>query len=613
MVKLKISLLIILSIFLLLTVYVAIGASLIIKPAKAFSANLKASAAAVQTKDLNESETKLKAAEVDYQQITARFRLISWIRFIPLYGAYVSDAYHVLNAAGDGLATGQLVLDSIKPYADILGFSGVETQLNIQSAEEKIIFVLDTMDKISPQLETIGQSVAKIETEIKYINPRRYPQSLFGRPVRSQLSSAQKSLVAAKDSLANIKPLLTLLPKLLGEPDPQKYLLIFQNDAEMRGSGGFLTAYAILETHKGKITPLLSQDIYELDNKFGKRLPAPEPITKYLPLVYNWHLRDMNLSPDFKVSMDVFYPNYKEVAQYKDVNGIISMDTQFPVDLLKVLGPVGVSEWGTYSADIVPECNCPQIVYKMEDYATRPTYYIKANRKGMIGPLMHSILLNVMNSPKKLWPQFMEIALKNIQAKHIMFYFPDDAGMQQVAENFNATGKIKDFDGDYFHLNDTNFAGAKSNLYVNQAVDQEINVAGDGTITKTVTITYTNPQPPSDCNLESGGLCLNGLLRDWVRIYVPKGSELKEVLGSDIGPTTSEDLGKTVFEGFIELRPESKAKLIFKYQLPFKQASGQVYKLLLQKQPGVKNFNYTIKLNGQEETFALDADRELAW
>ncbi|MDP1709761.1 MAG: DUF4012 domain-containing protein, partial [Candidatus Komeilibacteria bacterium] len=351
-------------------------------------------------------------------------------------------------------------MDSIKPYADILGFSGVETQLNIQSAEEKIIFVLDTMDKISPQLETIGQSVAKIETEIKYINPRRYPQKLFGRPIRSQLVNAQASLVAAKDSLANIKPLLTLLPKLLGEPDPQKYLLIFQNDAEMRGSGGFLTAYAILETHKGKITPLLSQDIYELDNKFGKRLPAPDPITKYLPLVYNWHLRDMNLSPDFKVSMDVFYPNYKEVAEYKDVNGIISMDTQFPVDLLKVLGPVGVSEWGTYSADIVPECNCPQIVYKMEDYATRPTYYIKANRKGMIGPLMHSILLNVMNSPKKLWPQFMEIALKNIQAKHIMFYFPDDAAMQQVAENFNATGKIKDFAGDYFHLNDTNFAGA---------------------------------------------------------------------------------------------------------------------------------------------------------
>ena len=171
MVKLKISLLIILSIFLLLTVYVAIGASLIIKPAKAFSANLKASAAAVQTKDLNESETKLKAAEVDYQQITARFRLISWIRFIPLYGAYVSDAYHVLNAAGDGLATGQLVLDSIKPYADILGFSGVETQLNIQSAEEKIIFVLDTMDKISPNWKQSDSRWLKSKQKLNILTP----------------------------------------------------------------------------------------------------------------------------------------------------------------------------------------------------------------------------------------------------------------------------------------------------------------------------------------------------------------------------------------------------------------------------------------------------------
>ena len=87
-------------------------------------------------------------------------------------------------------------------------------------------------------METIGQSVAKIETEIKYINPRRYLNLYLARPVvPSQV--ALKSLVAAKDSLANIKPLLTLLPKLLGEPDPQKYLLIFQNDAEMRGSSGF--------------------------------------------------------------------------------------------------------------------------------------------------------------------------------------------------------------------------------------------------------------------------------------------------------------------------------------------------------------------------------------
>ena len=245
----------------------------------------------------------------------------------------------------------------------------------------------------------------------------------------------------------------------------------------------------------------------------------------------------------------------------------------------------------------------------MEDYATRPTYYVKANRKGMIGPLMHSILLNGMNSPKKLWPQFMEIGLNNIKAKHLMFYFPDDPEMQTVADAFSASGRIREYDGDYFHLNDTNFAGAKSNLYITQDIEQVIEVAADGTITKTVTITYTNPQPASDCNLESGGLCLNGLLRDWVRVYVPEGSQLVEVLGSDIEATTNKDLGKTVLEGFIELRPESRTKLIFKYTLPFKKSGA--YRLLLQKQPGAKNHHYRVTLGNDTQEFDLDADREI--
>ena len=226
--------------------------------------------------------------------------------------------------------------------------------------------------------------------------------------------------------------------------------------------------------------------------------------------------------------------------------------------------------------------------------------------------LVKNLELNVMNSPKKLWPQFIEIGLKNIQAKHLMFYFPDNQEMQTVTESFNAGGRIMDFDGDYFHLNDTNFAGAKSNLYVNQAVDQEIEVDSNGTITKTVTITYTNPEPQDDCNLESGGLCLNGLLRDWVRIYTPEGSELIEVLGSDIKATTSKDLGKTVFEAFIELRPESRTKLIVKYKLPFKYDQTNPYNLLIQKQPGSKNHDYTITFGNIYKEFSLDGDHELS-
>ena len=565
----------------------------------------------LQEKNLVKATESLSLAETELKVVSRRYNLVGWLKVVPGLGIYVSDGRHGLNAAMAGAAAGKTVLDSIAPYADVLGFSGQETELNIDSAEEKIIFILETLGKISPQLEGVSGQLTQAQTELNGINPRHYPKSFFGKPVREKIVSLQTSLKSSEEVLKNIKPLLSLLPKLLGQNETQTYLLVFQNDAEIRGSGGFLTAYAILETFRGKITPVLSQDIYELDNKFGNRLPAPEPIKKYLPLVYNWHLRDMNLSPDFTVSMDTFLPNYKEVAQYKDFDGVISMDTQIVVDLLKVLGPIGVADWGTYDASVISECNCPQVVYKMEDYATRPTYYVKANRKGMIGPLMHSILLNVMNSPKKLWPQFVEIGLNNIKAKHLMFSFPDDPVMQAVADAFSASGRIREYDADYFHLNDTNFAGAKSNLYITQDIEQVIDVASDGTITKTVTITYTNPEPADDCNLESGGLCLNGLLRDWVRVYVPEGSQLVEVLGSDIAAVVNKDLGKTVLEGFIELRPESRTKLIFKYTLPFKK-TGE-YRLLLQKQPGAKNHHYSVSLGNNTQEFVLDADRELTF
>jgi hypothetical protein len=602
----------VLSFFLLTLVYsLFVGLSLK-KPGTSLANHLKASLSAVQNKDLNTAKDSLAQAHRDLEKVNKKFNLVSWVKYTPFFGGYIKDADHAFIAVGHGLDTADILLEAIAPYADVMGFAGSETMEGVESAEDKIIFILDTLGKISPQLDEVSSKAILIESEISQINPKRYPKSIKGVALREQLTTIQESLRSSKEALANIKPLLELVPQLLGQPDAKNYLLVFQNEAEIRPSGGFLTAVAILRAHKGKITPLLTKDIYELDALFGNREPAPDPIKKYLPLVYNWHLRDMNLSPDFTVSMDQFLPNYKKVATNSDFDGVIAMDTQIVVDLLKVIGKVGVANWGEYHAEITPECNCPQVVYKMEDYATRPTYYIKENRKGMIGPLMHSILLNAMNSPKKLWPQFIEIGLKNIKSKHIMFYFPDNKDMQAVTESFNASGRIKDFDGDYFHLNDTNFAGAKSNLYVNQAVDQEIEVDSHGAITKTVTITYTNPEPQDDCNLESGGLCLNGLLRDWVRVYVPEGSELIEVLGSDIDQITSKDLGKTVFEAFIELRPESRTKLIIKYKLPFKHDQNNPYNLLIQKQPGSKDHDYTVTLGNTQKEFALDSDRQLS-
>ena len=149
-------------------------------------------------------------------------------------------------------------------------------------------------------------------------------------------------------------------------------------------------------------------------------------------------------------------------------------------------------------------------------------------------------------------------------------------------------------------------------MFVKHFVKQDIEVAKDGSVVKTITIDYKNPSEPSDCNIMNEGLCLNGLLRNWLRIYVPKGSELVSFEGSETEVVTKEDLGKTVFEGFMTVAPKGSSQVVVKYKLPFK--ADNEYRMLIQKQPGTKGHEYIIKINGREkETFNLTTDKEVRY
>ena len=214
---------------------------------------------------------------------------------------------------------------------------------------------------------------------------------------------------------------------------------------------------------------------------------------------------------------------------------------------------------------------------------------------------MQQILARSVGADVEKLPQLVETIARLANHKHIMFYMHDD-NTQKALSALNWTGQTKSVDGDYLHINDSNFAGGKSNLYVKQTVTQEINPQKDGIVKKKITVEYKNDQP--------FGIWLNGINRDYVRFYVPKGSTLLSSKGSESQVTTIEDdLGKTVFEAFIQVRPQNTRKLEIEYTVPYKP-DGQ-YKLMVQKQPGAKDFHYKIKLNGKGVAdFNLEQDRE---
>jgi len=594
----------------------------IISSAKALKASSEAVAPFIKNQDLggiqkqlSEVKTKLDAFKSDYEKI-------GWLKNVPYANLYYLDGMRVTAAAYEILASAEVAIQGIAPYADVIGLKGLSTTGDgAKTAQDRINFIINTLDKLKPQLTQIATHLSAARKEVDQINPNRYPQEFRGIPVREKMTSAINLMDQAESLVTDAAPLLESAPYILGIDSSRKYLVIFQNDAELRPTGGFMTAYAVLSVNKGKISIVQSDDIYALDAKFTKKIPAPDPIKKYLPKVPYWNLRDQNLSPDFKASMDVFHTNYLTTGSPK-VDGILSVDTQVLVDLLKITGPIGVPGFGNYHAGEDPRCKCPQVWYELELFAdvegpvvwdsvsgqivVKPKNY--GERKSFIGPMMYSVLANVMAQPKAKIGELFTATMSLFQGKHIQFYLLDSTA-QKAVESFNLAGRIREFDGDYLLVADTNFAGAKTNAWVTYTADQKIEVTGDGSVVKTLSLTYKNPQAFFED--KETKLRLNGIFRDWLRVYVPKGSKLLEAKGFETGQTTGEDLDKTVFEGFFTLTPLNTKIITLKYELPIKLKSP--YKLLIQKQAGSKNFPYNLTLNGRKHPeILLDMDRELS-
>lgn len=554
--------------------------------------------------NLDDIRRDLKSMRQAAEGINGSLTWIFWVRAIPFVGSFYSDAKHFASAMEYELEAVESLAEGLDPYKNELGFTGHPTP-----GQDKIAQIVKILDKVIPKLDSVEPQLKKAKDEVENIDVSKYPEKFGNQQVRSRIDTAKNFIIGAHFAVTEAKDALEVAPSALGQPSPKNYMIIFQNDKELRATGGFMTAYAFMTIDKGRISTSKSDDIYRLDERLlatclSKICPLspPAPLVKYLPEVTGkprqaWSMRDSNLSPDLPTSVKDFERMYQLLGEGLSFDGIIMIDTHVVEELIKITGPVEV--FGvTYSAEVDKRCNCPNVIYELENYA-QIVQKGEQDRKAILGTLMQQILARALGEVGGKMPEFINVGAKLANSKHVMFYMHDDK-TQRALSKLNWTGEIKGFDGDYLHINDSNFAGGKSNIYVTEDVTLEINTKDNK---HELTIDYKNPQ--------AYNTWLNGINRDYVRVYVPKGSRLINSKGSEVEVTTIEDLGKTAFEAFIQVRPQNSRKLEFEYEVPNSQ-DGDEYELLIQKQPGTKDYKYEVKINGKsKEKFELDSDKEL--
>ncbi len=564
---------------------------------------------AITNQSLPQLETALQNSQKNLEATKLAFQPFLLFKPLPIIGNYIRDGQNLLNGSLKINQAAITLTTSLEPHADLLGLKG-KGSFKSGTIQERLVILSETLKQQSPQIKESAETFSQGTDLILTINPQNYPTKFGKWKIRTNLEKLETSLKETNQIIELLPETVQIIPTLLGSQKATHYLVLLQNDAELRPTGGFITAYARLEVKRGIITSSFSEDIYSLDRRFQSHIPAPKPIKEYLVNIPYWYLRDMNLSPDFKVSMETFYPNYLKVGQPADV--VIAIDTHFLTTLINILGEVNLPGYGTFSTRTDPSCHCPQVIYKLERIIDQPRSTIVKNRKSILSPLMQALINKTLTAPRDRWSQLFKSFYQLGREKSILIYSPSPQ-IEKVAEDWNFAGRVLPSKGDYLMVVDSNMGGAKSNLYIKEEVKEEYMRDKTGKVKKIVTLTYRNPQPWSNCNLESGGLCLNGEYRDWLRLYVPMGSQLIKADNSLTKVTSYSDLGKTVFEGYLKLRPPGFYRLSFTYLLPFSWTEWQKlnYSLLIQKQAGSKPIKEEIKGEGKRLNFTLTQDTKI--
>jgi hypothetical protein len=151
--------------------------------------------------------------------------------------------------------------------------------------------IAQTISRSRLESEELYQKLSLLDGSLPDTTPGVIPGKYHAGYVaaKSELSGLKRSVITAKAILATT-------PEVIGLGGRRKYAVLFQNNMELRATGGFIGSLAILSFENGKLYDMPIFDVYDADGQLkGRRPPARSDILGEA----NWYLRDSNFDPDF--------------------------------------------------------------------------------------------------------------------------------------------------------------------------------------------------------------------------------------------------------------------------------------------------------------------------
>lgn len=415
------------------------------------------------------------------------------------------------------------------------------------------------------------------------------------------LYQEMKSLLPqVKEGLLKAKGLIDVLPTVLGVGGRKTYLLLLQNNLELRPTGGFIGSYGIVNLENGKLVNFDIHDVYQADSLLKGKVEPPAKLREYLGESV-WYLRDSNWEPDFPTSAKKAEWFLDKETQLS-TDGVIAVNLSAFQDFLSIFGEIVLpSQQSTIDQN--------NLFLKAQSSLERTTAGSQGEIQDFLGNLAKESYEKLKKGQLDDYANLGRSLFGLLERKEILLY-SNDLQTESVVTSLGWDGSIKNYHpsvegysiySDYLSIYETNVGINKVNVLVNREIEQKIEVGIDGHVTEKLKLSYENQSPSGDFPV--------GAYKNYLRIFLPRGSRVNMVLTSDsidnglwVPLSTeaidiSDDYGKTVLGLLLEIPAKSKKQIELSYELPGNvDLTGKTssYVLFIQRQSGDCSSKYNL-------------------
>jgi len=348
------------------------------------------------------------------------------------------------------------LLDSIEPLASyIKDFQpAVDIQGSLPSTSREYREYLIAMKENQYKIDDATYKISLSNDIVNSVNTSVFPKFLQDKILEL------KDLVEKLDSTtSDYKEIITFLPDLLGVDGRQRYLILLQNESEIRSTGGWLTSYGVVGIESGQVRELFVDDIYNADGTLkvqGKTFNAPKSMNQALGLT-TWNFSLVNWYPDLTETYLNAEPFIRALGKGDDLDGIITIDITFIQKLLSKWGGIEVPG----ETELVTSDNLYDKIFKLHENFTPGT----TQKTTFLANLANEIIQKLLSKNISDLISLSDVFGESLDEKHLQASFKN----RDAFNFFNSRAWADSLDSKYNEAPiaiDWNWGANKANLYL---------------------------------------------------------------------------------------------------------------------------------------------------